>query len=90
MDAEGQGRANHWAQLAKKTLTEAAASSLFLREETDGLFGVGGGGGVGWEGGVQSLLDYSPLFLSLIALGNHVKTHMVGAYSDNPNNAHQW
>lgn len=41
-------------------------------------------------GGFQSFLDYSPLSLSLIALGNHVKTHMVGAYSDNPNNAHQW
>lgn len=25
-----------------------------------------------------------------IALGNHVKTHMAGAYSDNPNNAHRW
>lgn len=25
-----------------------------------------------------------------IALGNHVKTHMAGAYSDKPNNAHRW
>lgn len=25
-----------------------------------------------------------------IALGNHVKTHMAGAYSDKPNNADQW
>lgn len=72
----------------QKTLTEAAASSsLFLEEEMDEdyLEVV-----VGWGGGVQSFLDYSPLSLSLIALGNHVKTHMVGAYSDNPNNAHQW
>lgn len=36
--------------------------------------------------------DCNPFgFLSLsIALGNHVKTHMAGAYSDKPNNAHRW
>lgn len=41
--------------------------------------------------GGSILFGLLPSFsLSLIALGNHVKTHMVGAYSDNPNNAHQW
>lgn len=46
------------------------------------------GWGAGGEGG--SILFGLLPSLSLIALGNHVKTHMVGAYSDNPNNAHQW
>ncbi len=67
----------------QKTLTEAAASSsLFLEEEMDeDYLEVVVGVNPFW---------ITPLFLSLIALGNHVKTHMVGAYSDNPNNAHQW
>lgn len=90
MDAEGHGRVNEWLRHVKKKLTEAAYYfffSLFLKEAMDEgylemVVVVGG----------QSFLDYSPLSLSLslIALGNHVKTHMVGAYSDNPNNAHQW